>query len=189
MEYLKMNWKNKNNTWGIISMMFHWIAVIAIIGLFALGLWMTSLTYYSDWYKTAPFIHKSIGVLLFMFMLLRLIWRILDTKPKPLPTHKKSEVVMAHLAHLALYTLIFGIILSGYLISTADGRGIEVFNLFEAPALPFSFAKQEDIAGFMHLYLAYSVIALASVHGMAALKHHVIDKDNTLNRMIGRTKH
>tara|TARA_R110000868_G_scaffold189695_2_gene433070 strand:- start:113821 stop:114402 length:582 start_codon:yes stop_codon:yes gene_type:complete len=183
-----MKWKNSQKTWGGVSITLHWVTALTVVGLFCLGLWMTDLTYYSDWYKTAPFIHKSIGGLLFIVMLFRLLWRMTDNKPKPLATHTKSERIMAHLAHIALYVLIFAIFISGYLISTADGRAISVFNLFEVPALPFAFDKQEDIAGFIHYYLALGVIALASLHGFAALKHHFVDKDNTLNRMIGRMK-
>jgi cytochrome b561 len=74
--------------------------------------------------------------------------------------------------------------LSGYLISTADGRGVAVFNLFEIPALPFQFDQQEDIAGSIHEVLAWTLIALTSLHGLAAFKHQPINKDSGLMRMI-----
>ena len=76
--------------------------------------------------------------------------------------------------------------ITGYLISTADGRGIEVFELITIPAYGAIIENQEDIAGLVHKWLAYLLIALASLHALAALKHHFIDKDNTLNRMIGK---
>ena len=71
------------------------------------------------------------------------------------------------------------------MISTADGRGIEVFNWFEVPALPALIEQQEDVAGLVHYWLATSLIVLAGVHALAALKHHFINKDKTLLRMLG----
>ena len=75
--------------------------------------------------------------------------------------------------------------ISGYLISTADGRGIEVFDFFVIPALGSIIENQEDLAGLVHKWLAYLLVSLATLHALAALKHHFIDKDNTLNRIIG----
>jgi cytochrome b561 len=75
--------------------------------------------------------------------------------------------------------------LSGYLISTADGRGLEVFDWFSVPATLSGLDRQEDIAGEVHLYLAWTVIVLAALHALAALKHHFIDRDPTLMRMLG----
>jgi len=76
------------------------------------------------------------------------------------------------------------LMLSGYLISTADGRAIEVFGQLSIPALPFNFANQEDIAGNIHEILAWTLVLLSLGHGLAALKHHFINKNNTLLRMI-----
>ena len=83
----------------------------------------------------------------------------------------------------ALYFGILLLVVSGYLISTEDGRPIAVFDWFEVPALGALFAAQADIAGLVHQYVAYSVISLAVLHALAALKHHFIDKDATLKRM------
>jgi cytochrome b561 len=88
--------------------------------------------------------------------------------------------------HKALYALLFTVMISGYLISTADGRAISVFNIFELPALPWSIENQEDIAGDIHFWLACFLVGFASLHALAALKHHFIEKDHTLKRMLGR---
>ena len=76
--------------------------------------------------------------------------------------------------------------LTGYLISTADGRDVEVFNLFSIPATIYGIEKQEDIAGEIHLVLAVILVSISFVHALAAIKHHFFDKDRTLKRMIGR---
>ena len=75
---------------------------------------------------------------------------------------------------------------SGYLISTADGRPIAVFDWFEVPALITSIPDQADVAGLIHEYLAWALLIFSAVHALAALKHHFIDRDPTLKRMFGR---
>ena len=147
---------------------------------------MVDLTYYLSWYKTAPALHKSVGVVLFTLMLARLIWCYKQITPEYLASHSTLERKAGKLTHSALYLLTFMAMITGYLISTADGRGIEVFGLLLIPSFGAFIENQEDLAGLVHKWLAYALIALALLHALAALKHHFIDKDNTLNRMIGR---
>ena len=181
-----MNLRNSEQRWGLITVSIHWITALVVIGMFSLGLWMVELTYYDQWYRQAPFIHKSIGVLLFLLTVARLAWRLLNPKPAELKEHSPIERRLAHIAHTLIYLLLFAIMISGYLISTADGRSVEVFNWFSVPATITSIPNQEDIAGLVHLILASSLIGLASLHATAALKHHLIDKDRTLMRIFGR---
>lgn len=181
----RVNWRNSNTQWGWVAMGFHWITVITVIGLFSLGLWMVELTYYDPWYRQAPFIHKSIGVLLFIFTLLRLLWRYIDVKPDELHAHKQWEIRSARLSHILLYILLISVMLSGYFISTADGRAVELFNLFSIPATVYGIEEQEDIAGEIHLVLAIVLVSLSLIHALAAIKHHFFDNDRTLKRMTG----
>ena len=178
---------NTSSSYGYVSIFFHWVSALTVFGLFGLGFYMVDLTYYDSWYKTAPDLHKSIGLIFFAFMLLRVLWRIKQVKPDHLASHSTFEKKAGKVIHSVLYLLIFTIMLAGYLISTADGRGIEVFEIITVPAIGFSIENQEDIAGLVHEWLAYLLIVLATLHALAALKHHVIDKDDTLNRMIGRS--
>lgn len=176
---------NTKQRYGIPSILFHWLTVLTVIGLFALGLWMVELTYYSEWYRTAPAIHKSTGILLLILTILRVIWNVLNPKPEMPANSALWEHKVAAITHGLLYLLLFGVMCSGYLISTADGRPIEVFTWFSIPALPWAIQNQEDIAGKIHEILAYSLIVLMCIHAVAALKHHFIDKDDILRRMLG----
>jgi cytochrome b561 len=83
-----------------------------------------------------------------------------------------------------MYVLVFAIMLSGYLISTADGRAIEVFGWFAVPATLQGIDGQEDVAGDVHFYLAVTLMVIVGGHALAALKHHFIDRDPTLRRML-----
>jgi len=183
-----MKLTNQTQSYGLISILLHWGMAITIIGLFCFGLWMTSLGYYDPWYHQAPSIHKSIGILLAGAWIFRVLWKLINKAPIPLTTHTSIERKLAYFAHVALYILMACIMTSGYLISTADERAIEVFNWFTIPATITSIENQEDIAGEVHFYLALALIGLASLHAAAAIKHHFIDKDDTLRRMTSLSK-
>ena len=72
------------------------------------------------------------------------------------------------------------------LFDTSAGK-LSVFGWFDVPATLSDAGVQADTAGVVHLWLAWSVVILSVLHGLAALKHHVIDKDDTLKRMLGRS--
>jgi cytochrome b561 len=148
---------------------------------------MVTLGYYDVWYHQAPEIHKSIGTLLFIVMVVRVVWRFISPPPKPLASYSRLTRISAVLAHIALYTVLFAILISGYLISTADGQAISVFGWFDVPASVTGLPQQADTAGTIHLYLAWAVVVLSVLHALAALKHHFIDRDVTLKRMLGRS--
>lgn len=178
--------KNGSSHYGLISVVLHWLVALTVFGLFGVGFWMVDLSYYSEWYRTAPYWHKSIGILLAIVMLLRVLWRFFSSPPQPIASHKRWEKRTSAVVQFCLYLGILLLVLSGYLISTEDGRPIAVFTWFDVPAFGALFTNQADIAGLVHEYVAYSLITLAVLHGLAALKHHFIDKDNTLKRMFGR---
>lgn len=183
-----MQWRNTSSRWGLPAVLLHWLVALVVIGLFGLGLWMTALDYYHPWYRRGPDLHRSIGVLLFILILLRLAWRLPNPTPRPLPRHRPWEIGAAHAAHALLYLLPLAITASGYLISTADGRAISVFDWFEVPALYTGLEQQEEIMGDLHAALAWGLIAIAALHALGALKHHFIDCDTTLTRMLGSNK-
>lgn len=171
--------------WGPIAL--HWIVALAIIGLYPLGLYIVELTYYDPEYRTVPHWHKSIGLILAALLVLRLVWRLFNKPPAPLPQPALLTTI-THLVHGLLYVLLFVVLVSGYLISTADGRAIAVFNWFEVPAITPFIDKQEDVAGAIHFYAATALVSMAGLHALAALKHHFVNKDDTLKRMLGLRK-
>ncbi|MFC3608322.1 cytochrome b [Stutzerimonas tarimensis] len=180
-----MQWCNSEGRYGLTSIILHWSIAVAFLGLFALGYWMVGLNYYSDWYQTAPHWHKSVGMLLFALMLLRLLWRLLSTGPAPLPAPPGIRL-LTRAVHGGLYLGLFALMISGYLISTANGRPVSVFGWFEVPALVSGLPGQADLAGSIHEILAWALLLLVGLHALAALKHHFIDRDPTLVRMLGR---
>lgn len=182
-----MQWRNTTESFGVVSKGLHWLMALVIFGLFGLGLYMVELSYYDSWYRGSLDLHKSLGLLLAFTLLFRLLWKLFNAVPRAL-SDKRCEVLAGHLGHWLLYGLLLVLVASGYLISTADGRDIAVFELFSVPALPWSIANQEDIAGDIHEIVAWSLIVVALGHALAALKHHFVDRDATLTRMLWQSK-
>lgn len=181
-----MRWRNQRSHWGLGAVSLHWIVALSVFGLFALGWWMTELGYYDSWYKKGPYIHKSIGIILFLVVALRIFWRRIDRTPDRLASHSRWEQRIARLAHAFQYLLLLVIMISGYLISTADGRAISVFAWFEVPATLQGLEQQEDLAGVVHWFGACILMGLTALHIAGAAKHQFIDKDETITRMLGR---
>ncbi len=149
---------------------------------------MVDLDYYDRWYNKGPDLHRSLGMIVAVLLVLRLSWRCLN--PHPQMTGKAWETYAAHRMAQSLYIVLFAIVISGYLVSTADGRPIVIFNWIEVPAvlsldLFGDINRLEDKAGLVHKWLSYLLMVLVSGHAMAAVKHQVIDRDNTLGRMLG----
>ncbi len=182
-------WRNKTSHYGLVSILLHWLMALLVCGLFGLGLYMVDLSYYDAWYKGAFDLHKSLGVCVFLLLLVRFVWRLYNPKVQDLASLSgKSPSLLTRLApfaHGVIYILIACVCVAGYLISTADGRAIDVFALFSVPALGLDVDGLEDTAGEIHEILAWFLIGLAILHALAALKHHFINKDNTLRRMLG----
>lgn len=183
-----MRTRNSKETYGWITRALHWLVALATVGLFFLALWYRSLDYGHAWYTAAPALHISIGFLLIAVIVLRLIWSFSNPKPD----HVGSNAIenrMAVLMHGALHLALIGLVVTGYLYATADGRPADVFGIIEIPALPNAKSFKGTI-GWVHEYLSYGIIALASLHALAALKHHFIDRDDTLRRIVsGRRKY
>jgi cytochrome b561 len=180
----EVNWNNSTQEYGVVSKALHWLSAIITLSLFGLGLWMVELSYYSAYYQTAPYWHKSVGILLFTVTVIRLVWLQINSPVEPLNPKAILRNKIAKLAHKLIYILLFCIMLSGYLISTADGRSIEVFYWLDIPSLGQLFSDQADVSGDIHKYLAYGLILVIALHVLAALKHHLINKDNTLKRIL-----
>lgn len=170
--------------WSLKHIILHWLTAVAVICLYGLGWWMMELDYYDSWYRTAPFWHKSVGLLLVFLVVVRLFVRVFARSPEAIVKHAKWERGLSHLVHASLYVLLFIVFASGYLISTADGRGISFFGWFDVPALVTSIDDQEDLAGWVHDLSTNALIWLAGFHAIGALKHHFIDRDATLKRML-----
>lgn len=173
------------------TIFLHWLVAITIIGLLALGIYMEENEAY-QFYD----LHKSIGALIFMVILVRVVWRVKQGWPKPAGNYKKIEHLMSKIVH---YVLLIGSViipLSGLMMSWGGGHelgvfGVEIWGPNHDPASPEeTIARSEAVGGLghqLHGLVSNVVIAAIALHVVGALKHHVIDNDSTLKRMLGKS--
>lgn len=180
-----MQLKNSADTYGFIAITFHWVSAVFATGLFASGLWMTSLNYYSPWYHTAPPLHKAFGIMFAALILARLAWKGLTVSPAPLGSSFEKKA--ATVAHSVLYLLLGTLFVSGYVIATSGGKPISIFGFFHFPAL-FNAKGAEITAGKIHLFAAWTLTTMVALHAAAAIKHHFVNKDAVLIRMLGQSQ-
>lgn len=182
------SFKSALGRYDVLSIVLHWSIAIFIVGLFTSGLWMVTLGYYDDWYYRAPWWHMGFGVITAVLVIARLIWTLCRTPIKRIRTIPVWQYLAAKCVHELMNMATIVIVISGYLMVTIKGDGLNVFDWFTIPALFTAESTWSDTAGLIHLWTAYVLIGLASCHALAALKHHFIDKDHTLKRMIGISK-
>ena len=177
------------------AMLLHWLVALLIIANVALALTV-------DWFPDAlvrPVIdtHKSIGITVLGLALLRVLWR-LSHRPPPLPRSvPHRERVAAHAAHLALYGLILGLPLSGWIHDSAFAQAaahpLYLFGLVPWPRIapimalaPAAKAHVHTVWYAVHRALAYALYALLALHVLGALKHQWLDREDELGRMLPR---
>jgi len=161
----------------------HWLVTLLILTALPLGLTMTEMPLSPQKLKFYAW-HKWLGVTVFGLVVLRLAWRAVHPPP-PLPESVPAwQRSAAHALHWALYALMLVIPLAGWLMSSAKGFQTVYLGVLPIPdLLPKNEALGERLAD-VHAWLAYALIALLVVHVAAALKHHFIDRDDILRRML-----
>ena len=176
--------RNSHTHYGAVSRALHWAIACSMTALFALGWYMTELSYYDPWYKLAFDWHKSAGILFLGLAAARLLWAMAERPVAAAHGTASWQRGAARGAHYLLYVMTLVVPVSGYLISTAKGDAISVFGWFEVPALLPSVDQGEELAGQLHYYLAFGTAYLVGLHALAAAKHQFLDRDGTLGRMI-----
>ena len=188
---------NTSQTYGAISVLLHWLVAVLVVGLYFLGDYMVDLGYYDTWYTKGPLLHEALGAIVGILLMARIVWRVINPVPALEANSTAWQRLAAHGAHLSLYVLMVGIIVSGYLITTGDGRSVDVFGWFQIPSVLGGVSNGifggllgdvkhlQDRAGEVHEIFAVTLMGLTVIHALAALKHHFVDRDRTLLRMLG----
>lgn len=178
-----MQLKNTESRYGLIAQLFHWLIVGLIIYQFVLANRADNLPRGLQLIATIAQ-HKSVGMTILVLAILRLIWRWMNPVPTDIPTAPKWQQIAARFSHVALYGLILVIPLIGWLASSARNFSVSYFGWFTWPNLVEPNPRLYEILQGTHGVLAWCLFAVALLHIAAALKHHFIDKDNVLRRML-----
>jgi cytochrome b561 len=161
----------------------HWLIALLIFAAFPLGLYMHDLPLSPHKLRLYSY-HKWIGVTVFVLAVMRLSWRTTH-RPPPLPaTMPAWERLAAESVHYLLYALIFIIPISGWLMSSAKGMQTVWFGVLPLPDLIGKDKELGDLLHEVHEMLNYALLGLLAAHVGAALKHHFIQHDDILARMI-----
>lgn len=166
----------------------HWLMAVLIVAAFLLGVTMTDIPgitptklKYFNW-------HKWLGVTVLGLAALRLLWRLTHAAP-PLPAAVPGwQRRVSALTHLLLYLLIFAVPVSGYFYSLASGFKVVYLGLVPLPVLIGPDPELKTLLKAVHYWLNMGLAALVSLHVAAALKHHFLERDTVLLRMLPFTR-
>jgi cytochrome b561 len=178
---------NTQDRYGLLSRSLHWITALFVIGLLAVGLYMTGLDKEDPSRLGLYNLHKSFGATVLALTILRVLWILRSPAPPPPAVLAHMEVLASKTVKTLLYLLLFFMPLSGWIMSNAAGYAVSVFGLFDLPQLVAKSHGLHEIAEEAHELAAYGVIALVLLHIAGTLKHRYLDKDpqaNVLSRML-----
>lgn len=162
---------------------FHWLTAALIIGLLGLGFVMTELSMSPAKLQLYSW-HKWAGITVFFIVWLRLIARAMAPRPGRPAGMSNLQAALAGSAHVAMYALMIAIPLSGWLMSSAKGVQTVWFGILPLPDLLVRDRSLGSSLAQLHRLLSWSLAALVVLHVAAALKHHFIDRDGILARML-----
>jgi cytochrome b561 len=166
-----------------VAILFHWLIALMIIGSFSMGLFMTELApsptklKYFSW-------HKWAGVTILGLATLRLLWRLGHKAPVYPASMPAWQQTSANFLHGALYVLMFAVPLSGYFYTLSAGYPVVYFGLWELPVLIAKNDAWKPVLKEVHFWLNMLLAGCVAMHVAAALKHHFIDRDGILKRML-----
>lgn len=161
----------------------HWLIALVVVAGAAIGIYMADLPEAAAGREALYDLHRSIGVTVFVLLLARAAWRAIRKPPELASGMPRLQRIAAQATHAALYALLAVVPITGYLMSNLEGEAVELFGL----ALPSLVSPNESAARFfgeVHSLAAWTLLALAGLHALAALKHHFIDRDATLLRIL-----
>jgi superoxide oxidase len=180
-----MSWKNDEHRYGGLSIALHWLMLVLLVGVYACIELKGNFPKGSEPRELLKQWHFMLGLSVFVLVWLRLTARLIAPTPKIVPAIPAWQAVPAQLMHLALYGLMIGAPLAGWLILSAAGKPIPFFGLQlppligQAPELAGQIKELHELAGTAGYWLI-------GLHALAGLFHHYVSRDNTLTRMLPR---
>lgn len=173
---------NSQRRYGLVAIVLHWLIGCLVIVMLAVGFFMedigSNLVYQ---------LHKSTGLLILTLTLIRLGWRLANPVPDlPATLTKTWERIAARGIHIGFYALLLVLPLSGWVMASAGEYPTIFYGLFEVPRLPVAGDLRQigSTARDIHELVAWTTIGLLALHVGAAIRHHLVLKDDTLLRML-----
>jgi cytochrome b561 len=171
------------NAYPRFAIVMHWsIAVLILLNL-SIGLYMDTFPHNSPPFNGILFYHASIGSLIFLLTVPRLLWRFTHTPPA-LPTSiPRWQAQIASVLHWTLYLLLFLVPFVGYVHRLAGAHEVSFFGLANLPVFITRDEPLRLLTDTLHRALVLTLALLVVAHVGAALKHKFIDRDGVAERM------
>ena len=178
----------QKQTYSATAKFFHWSIAIMILFNLLSGTIIANLAEHSKLQLDLMDIHKQSGVIILTLVVCRIIWRLTHQYPSLQNFLPGNEILLARFGHLSLYLLMIAVPISGVIYSQSFGKYVSIL-WFKLPII-IPVHNQATVAQYLsyHKYLAISIATMICVHIIAALKHHLIDKNPVLYRMLPRFK-
>lgn len=178
-----MTLRNTTTAWGSLSKALHWLIVLLIITQWVIASRADSLPLGLAKLQALAW-HKSFGITILVLALLRLAWRLMNPTPQLATVTRPWERMLAHVSHFLLYGLLFAIPLTGWMMSSARNFPVSWFKLVQLPDLVAPSQQTYQLMHSLHGSLNLALFVIALLHIAGALKHHFIDRNDVLKRML-----
>ena len=181
---LALTAKNESNSYGKVSRMLHWTIAILFISLIPMGIFASMIPEDTEYRNAYYVVHKTIGVTVFLLVIVRLIWNRLSRRPSLDSALTSREEKLAHRAHNTLYFMMLAIPITGFMMTSY--HGYETYFFFWEMQPLWEQSEIYQVWGGFHKYLLpYLLYIVLGAHILGALKHQFIDKHaNAFKRMV-----
>ena len=181
---LSLTAKNESNRYGKVSRMLHWTIAILFISLIPMGIFASMIPEDTEYRNAYYVVHKTIGVTVFLLVIVRLIWNSLSRRPSLDSALTSREEKLAHRAHNTLYFMMLAIPITGFMMTSY--HGYETYFFFWEMQPLWEQSEIYQVWGGFHKYLLpYLLYIVLGAHILGALKHQFIDKHaNAFKRMV-----
>ena len=167
--------------YGLLSKLFHWVTFILLIIQIPLGLYLVKLDF-SEERISLEELHIILGIIIFYFTLLRLIWKFKDPKKSPKLGKFKGQIILSKINYFLMYLSLFMITTSGMLKKLFMGEELNLI-FFKLQFVKSNF-ELADVYYTLHIYSNYLLVMLFAIHIMAVIVHHTHFKEKILNKML-----
>lgn len=176
--------QDKSTTYSTVGRVNHWLVAVVVIGLLAAG-WTLYLDVLDrEAARNLRDMHKAIGVCVLAFGIWRVGYRLVCGFPERVGTAPSWQAISARIAHYILLAGILVMPVSGLARGYFAGRGTDVFGLFSIPGAAVENEVLSNLGSATHFFAGLLVTMVLALHILAALKHHFVDRDTTLVRML-----
>lgn len=180
-----MSWRNSTTRYGSLSIALHWLMLLLIAAVYACIELREIFPKGSDPREALKAWHFMLGLSVLVLASLRVAVHMSGPVPRIVPEPPRWQALLAKLMHLALYALMIGMPLGGWLILSAEGKPIPFFGL-SLPALVGESKGLAELTKELHETAGTAGYFLIGLHAAAALFHHYVVRDDTLRRMLPR---